>query len=103
MAQVQDLAQQQRAGTLKMNPKEVLFLARSVAQIHRSAEEAARLALENERLRLGQPTHIIGVATEEITAEQAAEELAALMEEFQDGKPLAEEVIEARKNAQDVH
>lgn len=104
-AQVHELVVQQRAGTLKMSPREVSQLAGRVALMHRYAAETARVTMENERLRLGQPTHILGLTVEEITPEQAASDLREIMEEFLDGAPLASEVVQHMKHdAQDkVH
>lgn len=101
--QAQKMLADQRAGTLVMTPEQASRFIGRVALMQRYAAETARTVLEVERLRLGEPTHILGIRTEEISSEQAAEELAAEMQNFLDGQPLAADVVAARKGAQDVH
>lgn len=52
-----------------------LGMLKQTTIIIKNFNEAVRIALENERVRMGQPTQVIGLTTGKLTAEEAAEEL----------------------------
>lgn len=94
-----EVLQDHRSGKLKnLSVEAKSRLIARIAYIVRSTEESTRLALENERLHLGEPTAVLGLKMESITQEEAAEMLAHEFERFLEGKPLAEEVVEAVKD-----
>ncbi len=66
-----------------MNPTQRMLFLRNTASVINLANNAMQTALENERLRLGQPTQVIGVkAVEKMTPEEAARELEFLAQEL---------------------
>lgn len=95
---VQKMLSDHKAGKLTLTHTERMALVKATALINRYSAEAQRLALENERLRLGEPTAVLGLRMEAISAEEAREELVTIIQDFVDGKPLADEVTEAVKS-----
>lgn len=69
---------QAAAGTL--SPKEIAKLISDTALVTRHSNEAIKAALELERLRLGQPTNIVGIQgqLDDVTTEEAVEELIGI-------------------------
>lgn len=85
------------AGTLTLPPVQAAILLARVARITKDTVEAQRLALENERLRLGEPTDILRVVEEDaLTPEQAKAELLEL------AKSLGDEVVDEGESAADT-
>lgn len=66
------------AATANPNPREVISLVRTLASITARTMEAGRLAMEMERLYLGEPTVIIGQGQNSMTKEEALAELAEI-------------------------
>lgn len=62
----------------KLTPNQRIALLYRISQMTKQAADASRLVLETERLRLGQPTQVLGLKIADLTPEQAAEELEHL-------------------------
>lgn len=62
-----------------MTPLERASMLRLIAQAGLAAERTNQLALQNERVRLGEPTQVFGVKVDRLTAEEAANELRHLV------------------------
>lgn len=81
------------AGIIVLQPIQVATLLARVARITKDTVEAQRLALENERLRLGEPTQVFGIKQEVVTADQAKRDLLELV------ASLGDEVVDEGEDA----
>jgi hypothetical protein len=88
----------------KITPKQAVGFMKDLAWFARTQAETLKLTLENERLRVGDPTQVVKVEIEEYTEEESlrvlrhAGQLAELIER-QVRKPEAVRLIEAELNA----
>lgn len=63
---------------MKMSPQSALKLFSSMAYVVRQGNESLRLALEIERLRVGEPTSILKLQAEDMTTDDVADSLSHL-------------------------
>lgn len=80
-------------GEADMTPQQALAAASMLTRLTREANEAVRTSLENERLRLGEPTEVVGIvqAGDDKTVQEMEIELAAVAEAIERMKVRGEE------------
>lgn len=77
----QQIAQQIRAAIgdmSKLSPNQAIRLAREMVRLVESAEKSIILALQAERLRVGQPTDVVGIQTLDSSLEEREIKLKAV-------------------------
>jgi hypothetical protein len=85
------------------SPMQRVAVAKEITSMMKATGEITRMVLEAERLRLGQPTQVMGVQIQDLTAEQAANELANMVGSIGSGALLANEVTGHVKNTPTKH
>lgn len=89
---VQTLADEIKAGQHKFTPKEVTSFMRQFSYIVRQSAESSRLALEIERLRVGDPTDFFKADTDpELNTEDTVSHLMGISRTLQRAKGMSQE------------
>lgn len=104
MKDAQAMAQQLRTaiGDLsKLSPNQAIRLAREMVRLVESSEKAVILALQAERLRVGQPTDVVGVQTLDSSLEEREIKLKAVQRALdrQKAKAMGLSVLEGGADA----
>jgi hypothetical protein len=92
-------------------PQTALRLFSSVAYVVKQGNEALRLALEIERLRVGEPTNVLKLVAEDLTIDDVASQLThmqrtlqrAVEKGVQYGADVHEDLEEASEDPSDLH
>lgn len=73
----------------KLSPQQALRMAREMIRLVESAEKSLILALQGERLRMGQPTEVLGIATIDGGLEEKEIKLRAIQRHLEDKRAQA--------------
>lgn len=81
----------------KLTAKEATQLIQRVSYIVREGNSALRMALEIERMRLGEPTTVVGLKVEEMAPEEMTVHLEAMTRTLERAKALGGNVVLAQE------